>query len=234
METTLRILIVEDEVLIAEVIKLYLEEHKYSVQEICISYEDAVAAYQREQPDLVLLDIRLYGQKSGIDFAHFLQKQPIKTPFIYLTSQHDRRIFNLALETVPFGYLTKPIQKAALWTSIETAYHLHQKSKSSDIILTLFDGQKKHRVNDKEIVCVKSDHVYSNVHLLNGDKLTIRKPLSQFLQNLQSKLLFQCHRSYIINTQHVSSWNNKTLTLVNGLVVPISRSKKEQLLSLLK
>ena len=107
---TLNILIVEDEVLIAQMLKLHLQEKGYSVQAICISYQEAVENYQQQHPDLVLLDIRLYGQKSGIDFAHFLLEQPKKTPFVYLTSQYDRRIFDLALQTNPYGYITKPIQ----------------------------------------------------------------------------------------------------------------------------
>lgn len=229
----LRILIVEDEVLIAETIKLLLELQGHEVPDICISYEEAVAAYHKEKPDLVILDIRLYGDKSGIDFANFLQNQAETTPFIYLTAQYDRRIFNLALETTPYGYLAKPIQKESLWTTIETAYQIHQQGKAPDLELTIFDGQKNHRVKDKEIICIKSDHVYANVHLVDGRKIVTRTPLGQFLQNIQSKLLFQCHRSYIINTKHVNSWDNDTVTLVDGQKIPVSRSKRQVLMTLL-
>ena len=224
----------EDEVLIAETIKLFLAEQGHHILDICISYEEALEAYQRDRPDLVILDIRLYGQKSGIDFANFLQEQPEKTPFIYLTSQHDRRIFDLALETTPYGYLGKPMQKETLWTTVETAYRLYQEGTPPTITLTLFDGQKNHRVDEREIVCVKSDHVYSNVHLVDGRKIITRQPLGQFLENIKTRLLFQCHRSFIINTQHVSDWDNNNVTLVNGEVVPVSRSKRELLNSLLK
>ena len=230
----LRILIVEDEVLIAETIKLFLEEQGHQVQEICISYEEALEAYERDRPDLVILDIRLYGQKSGIDVANFLQEQPEKTPFIYLTSQHDRRIFDLALETTPYGYLGKPMQKETLWTTVETAYRLYQEGTPPTITLTLLKEKKNHRVDEREIVCVKSDHVYSNVHLVDGSKIVTRKPISQFLENIKSRLLFQCHRSFIINTQHVSGWDNDTVTLVSGEVVPVSRSRREMLVHLME
>ena len=232
----LQILIVEDEVLIAQMIKLYLEEQGHQVQDICISFEEAKAAFENKQPDFVILDIRLYGKKSGVDFARFLQEQPKKTPFIYLTSQHDRLIFDLALETNPYGYLAKPIHKESLWTTVETAYRLFQKGDSSPLKLTLFDGNKTHKVDEGEIVCIKSDHVYASVHMTDGRKIVTRRPLSHFLEQLHSQLLIQCHRSYIINTQYVSNWdnNNNSITLINGLVAPVSRSKKQLLINLLQ
>ena len=76
--STLKILIVEDEILIAETIKLYLEEKGHIIQDICISYREATRAIEREQPDLVVLDIRLYGEKSGIDVAKYIKQQSKK------------------------------------------------------------------------------------------------------------------------------------------------------------
>lgn len=229
----LRILIVEDEILIAETIKLYLQEQGHTVQNICISYDEAVTAYQKEQPDLVLLDIRLYGKKSGIDFAKFLLEQEEKTPFIYLTSHYESRVLDIALETQPMGYLAKPIQKQSLWTTVMNAYRLANAKQEAEKEMVLFDGQTNHKVKDKEIVFIKSDHVYANVHLLNGRKIITRKPLGQILDQIRSKFLFQCHRSYIINIEQISSWGKDTLTLMNGSKVPVSRSKKQMLLDYL-
>ena len=229
----LRILIVEDEVIIAEMVKLLLEQQGYEVLDTCISYEEAVEAFECKQPDLVILDIRLYGQKSGIDFANFLLSQPTKTPFIYLTSQYDRRIFNLALETSPYGFLAKPIQKESLWTTIETAYRLFQGDQALAKELTLFDGQQYHRVQEGEIVSINSEHVYSNVKLADGRKIITRKPLRQLLNQIKGNLLFQCHRSFIINTRYVDGWDNDSVRLSNGEIIPVSRSKKSVLMGLL-
>ena len=228
----LRILIVEDEVLIAETIRLYLRERGHQVTDCCISYQEAVAAYRRRKPDLVIIDIRLYGEKSGIDLARFLRLQKERTPFIFLTSQHDQRIFQLALSTTPHGYLAKPIQKESLWTTVDTAYRLHRQNEApkSLSVITLFDGTTKHRVREQEIVCVKSEHVYSNVQLTDGRDILMRVPLSQFLKKVQSTLLLQCHRSYIVNTGHIQAWDNDSVTLSNGAVVPVSRSRRSLLM----
>ncbi|MEL6676128.1 MAG: response regulator transcription factor [Bacteroidota bacterium] len=231
----LRILVVEDEVLISETIKLLLEEQGHLVQDSCISYEEAIEAYQKEKPDMVILDVRLYGQKSGIDFANYLLNQPEETPFIYLTSQYDRRIFELALETNPYGYLAKPIQKASLWTTVETAYQRFKErnNESENPEITVFDGQKNHRIKEEEIVWIKSDHVYAKVHLLDDRQILTRKPLSKFRDQISGKWLFQCHRSYIINIRHVSSWDNQAVTMVDGETIPVSRSKRQTLIDML-
>lgn len=230
---SLKILIVEDEILIAETVRFFLKEQGHRVQGICISYEEALEAFERQRPDLVILDIRLYGSKSGIDFANFLQAQPEKVPFIYLTSQHDRRIFNLALDTTPYGYLAKPIQKESLWATVETAYRLFESGETPSVELTIFDGQTNYRVKEQEIVCIKSDHIYANVHLTDGRTIITRKPLSQFLEKIKSKRLFQCHRSFIINTGYVESWDRDSVIMTNGEIIPVSRSKKQLLISLL-
>lgn len=232
--STLKILIVEDEILIAETIKLYLEEKGHIIQDICISYREATKAIEREQPDLVILDIRLYGEKSGIDVAKYIKQQSKKIPFIYLTSQYDQRIFNLALETVPFGYLAKPIQKESLLTTIETAYRLFQQDELSTVkSIIISDGQQNHRVKEREILYIKSDHIYANIYLANREKITIRKSLQDVLDIIKSQLFYQCHRSYIVNTLHVNGWNKSNVVLVNGEQIPVSRTKRKDLEGLL-
>ncbi len=229
----LNILIVEDEVLIAEMIKLFLEESGHSVQEICISYDEAVKAFKEKRPDLAILDIRLYGDKSGIDFARYLGSQPEETPFIFLTSQHDKHIFNIAVDTTPYGYLTKPIRRESLWTTMETAYRLYEEKYATGSTLQVFDGNKKHKIYDNDIIYIKSEHVYSVIYMTRGRQITIRKPIRQILEDSSSQLLFHCHRSYIINTKKIASWNSKVLTMEDGAMIPVSRKQKDQLLALL-
>ncbi|MEM6725086.1 MAG: response regulator [Bacteroidota bacterium] len=226
----LRILVVEDEILIAEMIRMYLEERDHRVPAICISYEEAIEAFHEEKPDLVILDIRLYGDKSGIDIAQYLRQQDPITPFVFLTSQYDKRVLKLALETSPFGYLAKPIQKETLWTTVETAYRLGNNGMNHNAEIVISDGHKNHKVKEHEILCIKSDHVYAQIHLVDGRKLVTRKSLRDLIDILKSELLFQCHRSFVINTACVHGWDKQTVTLVNGLRVPVSRSRKALLM----
>jgi len=225
---------VEDEIIIAETIKYYLEERDHNVLSIAISYDEAVQAYRLRCPDLVLLDIRLYDQKSGIDFANFLSEQISSPPYVYLTSQYDQRILAEALKTNPSGYLTKPIQKETLWTTVEAAYHLHQSNQVTQPVITIQDGKNNYNIHANEILYIQADHVYSKIITIENQEITVRKTLKQILDLLEFEFMLYCHRSFIVNVTHISEWNNNEIILKNRLTIPISRSRRDEIILKLK
>lgn len=227
--TSLSILIVEDEILIAETISMYLEERGHSVQGIAISYVEALKAFHQKRPDLVLLDIRLYGERSGLDFARYLLGLEDHPPFIYLTSQYDRRIVEKALVTNPSGYLTKPINKQTLWTTIETA-----AAKIMSHCMSIYDGKTYHIISITDILYIQADHVYVRVHTTDGGVIMARKSMKQLLSEINSNDLIYCHRSYVVNLRFVRKWATDVLELSNGAKIPMSRSRREDLLSRIK
>jgi len=222
-----KILIVEDEILIAETIKTYLNERGHIITEIAISYEEAIDAYQREQPDVILLDVRLYGKKSGIDVAEYLSEQSISTPYIYLTSQFDKRIVETAMTTKPQGYLTKPIQKETLWTTVELAL-FNAQNEEANKTLHINDGAESHILNTDEIVYISSNHVYINIHMKDESTHIIRNSISQILDELNPEIFMQSHRGYIINLNYVESYN-KMHVIVAKEEIPISRSRRSEM-----
>lgn len=224
----------EDEIIIAETIKYYLEERNHNVLSIAISYDEAVQAYRLRCPDLVLLDIRLYEQKSGIDFANFLMTQSEAPPYIYLTSQYDQRVLAEALKTNPSGYLTKPIQKETLWTTIEAAYQLHQSNQVAQPVITFQDGKNNYNIHANEILYIQADHVYSKIITNENQEITVRKTLKQVLELLEFEFMIHCHRSFIVNVTHISEWNNNEIILKNKLAIPISRSRRDEIILKLK
>ncbi|MEE9440496.1 MAG: response regulator, partial [Candidatus Thermoplasmatota archaeon] len=143
-----KVLIVEDEVLTSDLIRRYLIERGHLVTDQCLSYEEAVTSFHNEKPDVALIDIRLYGQKSGIDLASYLSSQPNCPTLIFLTAQYDQLTVEKALGTQPDGYLTKPIQKESLWTTIETAQRIqgHQLDDKSVHQHIISDGKHHHTV----------------------------------------------------------------------------------------
>lgn len=223
---SLNILIVEDEILIAELFKAYIQEFGHNVTGIAISYEEAITMFNLQKPDLILLDIRLYGDKSGIDFANFLNDKKESIPLIFLTSQYDQRTLNLAIEANPYGYLTKPVRKETLWTSIEAAYKLFNSRKPEKPTLELFDGKSIHYIAIKDILFIKADHVYINVNLIDGQVLFSRKSLKQIINELDYNSFVQCHRSYLVNRIHIKQRNLKNIVLSNDQIIPISKGNK--------
>ena len=231
---SLKILIVEDEIFIAETIKMYLTERDHEIIDITISYDEALQSYNLRKPDLVLLDIRLYGDKSGIDFANFLMTQADAPPYVFLTSQFDTRVLEMALQTNPYGYLTKPFQKESLGTAVDAAYNVYSNKNDKVESAVIADGKKNHLIRFKDILYMQSDHVYSNIFTVEGDKITVRKSLQELLDICTCDYLLCCHRSYIVNIKQIREWNIEEIVLINSIVIPISKTRREEILKKLK
>ena len=225
----LKILIVEDEILIADNIKRFLEKKGYVVVGTAINYEEAIDLFKNSSPDITLLDIRLNGIKTGIDVGHFINQQDVKKPFIFLTSQMDLKHIEQAKATFPDGYLAKPVQKDNLIAAIEIATHNFNKAKERTPEITLLDGDQHIKINCSKIKYLKADHVYVEFHRNDGNPIIQRGSLKTFISKLPQDDFVQCHRSYIVNLKFVDRWNNEAL-FMEETVIPLSRSKKKGIL----
>jgi PAS domain S-box-containing protein len=114
------ILIVEDEAVIALDLKLELQDMGYRVAGPARSGEQALALAAQEQPDLVLMDIRIQGALDGVETAARLGRSG-EPPVIFLTSHSDDETVSRAAQTAPYGFLTKPFQARELRAAIEVA-----------------------------------------------------------------------------------------------------------------
>ncbi len=113
-----RVLIVEDEPLIAENIAMYLNNHDYEVVGIAYDYEEAILKLEHEKPDIALLDINLEGNRDGIDVGKFIQEQ-MGIPFVFLSSYSDKNTLERAKIVKPSGYLVKPFHEKSLMATLE-------------------------------------------------------------------------------------------------------------------
>lgn len=124
-----RILIVEDEPLIAEDIATALKSNDFDVSAVVYSKEDALAELKNNTPDMVLLDINLNGGEEGIEIAKIINEK-YSLPFVFLTSYSDKLTLLHAKNTEPAGYIVKPFSDAGLYAALEIALYNHsQKSK---------------------------------------------------------------------------------------------------------
>ena len=121
-----KILIVEDEFIVANALRLAVEKAGYSVTGIVASVEEADEHRQTQKPDLVLLDIRLEGKSSGIDLARKLKDENI--PFIYLSANSSQKILEEAKATEPYGFLVKPFREKDLLIMLDIAMYRHRHS----------------------------------------------------------------------------------------------------------
>src|SRR5579864_8059024 len=123
-----KIVIVEDEGLIAADLQGRLEREGYQVPGIAATGGEALQLVRAESPDLVLMDIRLAGELDGIQVADKV-RQEFDVPVVYLTAYEDRETLQRASQTQAFGYIKKPIASASLQGSIEMAISKHRHER---------------------------------------------------------------------------------------------------------
>ena len=125
-----RILVVDDEIIIADDLAITLEKLGYVALEPALSYNEAVKSLAAETIDLVILDVNLGTKKSGIDIAHHIRER-YDIPFIFLTSYTDTRTLELAKATMPYAYLVKPYEGPDVMMAIEIALTNHERFKNT-------------------------------------------------------------------------------------------------------
>lgn len=125
----LKICVVEDNIIVADLLCSMLLNSGYAVTEPALSYHMALQIIESEKPDLLLLDIDLAGEKNGIDLAWKI-KEEYQLPFAFVTAQNDDGTIHMAQQTHPFGYFLKPVNQQLLADAIVKGYQHFQSDES--------------------------------------------------------------------------------------------------------
>ncbi|UTW64627.1 response regulator [bacterium SCSIO 12741] len=231
-----RVLVVEDEAIIAQDIQDTLEDLGYEVFEPANTYTEAVELLETVQPDIAILDIRLAGQKSGVDIANHINEN-YHFPFIFLSSNTDKLTLDEAKKVEPLAYLVKPFSKDELYTSIELALYNFSKSQEKFLdpesliikdALFIKDNRVFSRINFCDILYLRSDHVYLDIYLKNDKKQSVRGGLNTYINKL-SPSFFRTHRSCIVNLEYLEAVNHNNV-VINGEELPIGKKQRDDLL----
>ncbi|MBT8179470.1 MAG: response regulator [Eudoraea sp.] len=246
MERPVKILIVEDNVIIADDMQSMLEEIGYEIVDNVIVYEQAEQVLKTQEVDLVLIDIILASDKTGIDLGKHIRDN-YNIPFIFVTSNSDRATVENAKTVKPNGYLVKPFEQQDLYTSIEIALSnfdysgksgsdapvaSDDKVVSNSVLRDSIFVKKQHlyyRIQFGDIQFIKADNVYLEVHTVDK-KFLVRSPLKDYLQKLPKNKFYRAHKSYIVNVDHIDAINSKDI-MINNTLIPISKDFKEFIIS---
>ncbi|MEP5253668.1 LytR/AlgR family response regulator transcription factor [Winogradskyella rapida] len=210
----IKILIVEDEVLIAEHISEILAEEGYTHVKITHDKEMAQIEMSLFLPHIILMDINLEGENSGIELSKRKNKEAM---VIFLTGQSDVALMTKALKTNPHAYLTKPIKQVDLLASINLA--LIKKQVQT---LQVKDGHDTLNIPYDVINYVVADGNYIDIHT-ETDKYTIRQSLNTIAEKLPSELFVKTHRSYLVNRNKVGRVTASSVC-INNFEIPLSRT----------
>ena len=227
-EQALTILIIEDERLVAMDLAARLQHAGYSIAGIADNYDAAVELFRKTMPDLILLDITIKGEKSGIEVAWEISKL-VPTPFIYITAHADVATIQKAKATFPAAYLLKPFTTAHLMVSVELALHnfAYQKQGNvqainepeDDIYLKgnavfIKEGQKFIKLFYADIQYLEAKDNYVKIHTQDKHYL-VRCTLSKAIERLLHKRFVRIHRSYAVNLDRVKDFSEEEVTVAN-------------------
>ena len=243
METPVKLLVVEDDMIIAANISLQLTNLGYEVTGIVPRGEEAIHHAQANRPDIILLDINLRGTLDGIKTAHAIH-QLWDIPIIYVTANTDEATFNRAKATHPYAFIAKPIKTIDLQRAIELTISRiaddHYKSlrvestRSAETPFILSDRifvrhkEKMIRIVIETILYVEADRNYCHIHTKDKEYV-LTTTLKVMEDKLPAHLFLRVHRSYLINLTQVDEVAENYVSLA-GKTVPLSHLLRDDLL----
>lgn len=228
-----RILLLEDEVLVAADIKYMLEQSGFEVAGHVTSGQEVSDMARTLKPDVALLDIEVKGPINGIEAGRRLREE-FGIPVIYLTKLDGT--YNMAKETVPHDFLPKPVDPVRLKRSIELAVKNRQMLRDRDFVaeidgvVYIKDTESKTRVHFDDILYLEASGAYCNIQSKNK-RLMLSRSMGNVLDALHQikggECFVQVSRSYVLNIHHVSKIQGNTLTVSDKsfLVGPTFREK---------
>jgi len=145
-----RIIIVEDEALIAAEIKSTLEILGHTVVGHAMNGDKALDLFASRKADLVLLDINIKGTKDGIDLAKVINEK-YKMPFVFLTSFSDKYTLEKVKETMPYGYIVKPFNENDLKVNVELALYKYELENGAfNLTKEYIESKQRISLTDRE------------------------------------------------------------------------------------
>ena len=241
------ILVVEDEAIVSKDIQQSLKKLGYNIVGSSSTGEKAIELAMEHKPDLVLMDIMLKGEMSGIEAAEKI-KESLNIPVIYLTAYADENTLSKAKVTEPYGYIIKPFKEIDLHTSIEMALYKHSKEreviKERDFLYSLVEGKDTSegvifvksnsrlvKVKTSSILFVEALKDYVVINTPEA-RYTIHSTMKEIERKLPQKEFQRIHRSFIVRIDKILAIEQPNIVIEGGKkMLPIGGSYKDELIS---
>lgn len=248
MNDKVRIMIVEDESIVALDLSMRLQKEGYETVGIANSSDDAVELFTDQKPDLVLMDINIKGDKDGIETAAALKKIQ-EVPLIFLTAFSQSEYVNRAKTVNPSAYLVKPFNNDSLHTSIQIAIHnfavpgkptetkpmAEIKEEATKESLLFFNDyffvKHNYRFNKfslDDLLYAESDNNYIKL-VTTTKKIALRVSLQYLAEKFNHPTLVRVHRGYIVNIKNIDNFNEEEI-VIGPYQIPIGRNYKDDFL----
>jgi DNA-binding LytR/AlgR family response regulator len=239
-----KILIVEDENIVAKDLESILQDLGYKVIGIVSNAIDAITMTALHKPNLVLMDIMIKGKTSGIEAAKEI-KSKYDIPVVFLTAYADDKTIDNAKDAFPYGYIIKPFKEKELETTIEMAinkydedknvkkerdlYHSLISQKSSNDSIFIRADYKLNKVKYEEIYFIEAlkDYVVINTA---DNVFTTHTTMKEMVRVLPDDQFVRVHRSFIVRLDKIFSIKYPDLIIEGKMkVIPIGGLYRKEL-----
>ncbi|SMD36938.1 two component transcriptional regulator, LytTR family [Reichenbachiella faecimaris] len=217
-----KVLVVEDEALIARDLSFILEDIGIKHIRMAMSYEDALDELKRETFDLILLDINLSSEQDGVDLARHINNT-VQTPFIFITSYYNASTVSRAKVTQPLGYLLKPFNANDIRINVEMALYKSDHAKENTAIYLREQSGTIHLELD-EIKYLEAQDNYTKI-VCQTREIIASQTLKSMLAKLPESNFVRTHKSFAVRVDHISMIKGGFVYIEDDKV-PIGRSYK--------
>lgn len=243
-DSPVKILVIEDEMIIGAKISMYLTDLGYEVAGIFAAAEEALHFLQAYPSDIALVDIQLRGSMDGVELARLL-KDEYHLPVIFLTGNFDDASFARAKQAKPYAFLSKPMNKMELKRALELTINLisdeepvqnaqHQKKEEIALPDRIFihHGAKKMKILLDTILYIQAERNYCRIITTTQDHL-LSIPMKSLEDELPSTQFQRIHRSHIVNLSHIDELDEHAV-YIGGKMLTLSKSYQQQFLQRIK
>jgi DNA-binding LytR/AlgR family response regulator len=227
-----RVLVVEDDFLIATQLSTYITDLSYQVEGPLDNGADVIAFLQENHVDLVLLDIQLQGGMDGVDLANIIHHKH-EIPVLFISSNTTDTIIERIRHTGAEGFITKPFTKEDLSTNIELIrFRFGEKKKDTEEdVFYVKHKQEFVRLPLNEILYAEALDNYTALYSEKG-RFTLPQPLKQVSGKLEPLGFFRTHRSFLVRLNRIDAVQ-QGYVLIGKQQIPLSETNRSQLLKLL-
>lgn len=201
----IRVLIVEDEPLIAEHIATYLDNNDFEVSAISYDWEDATGQLKDNTPDVVLLDINLEEDRDGIALAKLINEK-YHLPFLFVTAHADKSTLQKAKDVNPGGYIVKPYNEKTIAASIEIAlsnYYASANKKFPSLTEHLINKNLPETLSEREMDILKLVYEGVSNNQIAAQLFISINTLKTHLKNIYLKLDVNNRYSVIVKVREI-------------------------------
>ncbi len=226
MNKELLVLIVEDELLIADHISRVLSSAGYTNNSYVTSVQEAVAVIEEQRPQIVLTDIMLGGDRNGIDLGELLHHK-YEIPFVYITSHSSPDMISKVKFTRPNAYLVKPFKKEDLLVAIELAL-FNSTTEEKEAVLQIKDGHSIVQIPHDDILWLEAEGNYTLIQTHSTKKRLLRSVITDLHQQLPENDFIRIHRSFVVNRKMITEYKASHV-VVQNTKLPVGRTYREKL-----